>query len=98
MIMKIISIRNICVDSILNNVIKQYPMDGGIKQRIFLNLVLHKRDAIVCVDMDSFELEGKQMNRKWDIIDTALALTFYEPPFLPWDFLALRILQFFSCL
>lgn len=48
MIMKINAIRNICVDSILNNVIKQYPMDElGIKQRIFLNLVLHKHAVLL---------------------------------------------------
>lgn len=48
MIMKISMIKNICADSILNNVIKQYPVNElKIKQRIFLNLVLHKQAALL---------------------------------------------------
>ena len=47
-VMKINGIRNICADSILNNVIKQYPTNElGIKQRVFLNLVLHKHAALL---------------------------------------------------
>lgn len=47
-IMKINVIRNICEDSVLNNVIKQYPMNElRIKQRIFLNLVLHKHATLL---------------------------------------------------
>ncbi|MEI3216215.1 MAG: glycosyltransferase family 2 protein [Lachnospiraceae bacterium] len=46
--MKIRSIKNICADSILNYVIKQYPMNEfEMKQRIFLNLVLHRQAALL---------------------------------------------------
>lgn len=49
-IMKINSIKRMCTDSILNKVIKQYPMNElEIKQRIFLYLVYHKQTILLYV-------------------------------------------------
>lgn len=50
MVMKINSIKCMCKDSILSNVIKEYPINElGIKQRIFLKLVFHKQSLLLYI-------------------------------------------------